>query len=94
MILMEQHLEIVMIYLLIINFLSFLLMGWDKLSAIKDFRRVSEMRLYSFAAIGGFPAVAMAMFLFRHKISKPTFYRPFWAIVVVEVCLFVFLAIQ
>lgn len=59
--------EILVIYLLIINAAAFLLMHIDKHRAIKKAWRIPESTLLGIAAIGGSLGAIMGMRLFRHK---------------------------
>ncbi len=61
------------IYLVIINIISFILMGLDKLLAIISKRRISENTLLFISLIGGGIGTIFGMFLFRHKIRKLKF---------------------
>ena len=60
-------------YLIIINFISFILMGLDKFLAIIKKRRISEATLLFFSLIGGGLGTLIGMFIFRHKIRKMKF---------------------
>jgi len=60
-------------YIIFINILGFLLMGWDKYSAIKEKWRISENTLLSIALIGGGIGSFLGMFLFHHKTKKKRF---------------------
>ena len=62
-----------MIYLIVINIISFLSMGIDKFLAIISKRRISEKTLLTLALIGGGLGTLIGMFLFRHKIRKMKF---------------------
>ena len=59
--------EIIGWYLVVVNVLSLLLFGWDKLCARKDRWRVPELRLMLLALIGGSIGALLAMKVFRHK---------------------------
>ncbi len=59
--------NILIIYLLIINALSFLLMLTDKRRAVKNAWRIPEATLLGIAAIGGSLGAVVGMRLFRHK---------------------------
>ena len=61
------------IYLIAINIFSFLLMGWDKYSAIHNKWRISENALLSVSLIGGAIGSYMGMFIFHHKTQKKRF---------------------
>ena len=65
--------KIINLYLLIINTISFMLMGFDKLAAIINKRRISEKKLITLSIIGGTLGTTIAMFIFRHKINKIKF---------------------
>ncbi len=60
-------------YIIGINLIGFLLMGWDKYSAIKEKWRISENSLISIALIGGGIGSLIGMFLFHHKTKKKRF---------------------
>ena len=57
-------------YLVIINIISFIIMGLDKLLAILKKQRISENTLLFFAIIGGSIGTLLGMLIFRHKIRK------------------------
>lgn len=62
-----------LIYLLIINALSFLLMLIDKQKAKKDRWRIPEKTLIIVALLGGSLGAIAGMKLFRHKTKHPKF---------------------
>ena len=62
-----------LIYLLIINALSFLLMLIDKQKAKKDCWRIPEKTLMAVAILGGSLGGIAGMKLFRHKTKHPKF---------------------
>ena len=59
--------QILLIYLVIINAVSFLLMLADKYKARKNLWRIPERTLMGFAAIGGSVGALAGMYLVRHK---------------------------
>ncbi len=61
------------IYLIFINILSFILMGWDKYCAIKNKWRIREKTLLGLSIIGGGIGIYLGMKTFRHKTQKPIF---------------------
>ena len=65
--------KILIIYLIIINIITFAVFAWDKLAAIKGQWRVRESTLLGLTFIGGSLGALAAMLLARHKIRKPTF---------------------
>jgi uncharacterized membrane protein YsdA (DUF1294 family) len=60
-------------YLLVVNVVAFLAMGFDKLAAIRGGWRVRERTLLGFAALGGFAGIFAATRTFRHKTLKQPF---------------------
>lgn len=66
--------KIINLYLIIINISSLLLMGIDKILAIKKKRRISEHTLIIISFFGGSIGTLLGMLIFRHKIRKPKFY--------------------
>ena len=60
----------VMIYLAIINIITFSLYGSDKKRARWDRRRIPEKVLLGLAVIGGSVGAWMGMKVYRHKIRK------------------------
>lgn len=59
--------KIVLIVALILNLITFLLYGIDKLKAKKHRWRISEALLLGVAAIGGSLGATFGMWIFRHK---------------------------
>ena len=55
------------IYITLINIISFILMYYDKRKSIKHEWRVPELRLIFFACILGSPGIWAGMYFFRHK---------------------------
>ena len=54
-------------YLAIVNVIGFFLMQYDKHLAKNRRRRVSERRIFVYAALGGAAGVWLGMLAFRHK---------------------------
>lgn len=67
-------LQVVLSWLAITSVIAFLNFGWDKGRARKDKRRVPERVLLTWSILGGAPGAVLAMFAFRHKIRKPSFW--------------------
>lgn len=63
----------VIIYLLIINVITFLLYGFDKWKAKRDKWRVPEKTLLMFAVVGGTIGAFVGMQVFRHKTKHAKF---------------------
>lgn len=59
--------QLLFIYLAIINAISFLLMLVDKYKAKKNLWRIPERTLMGFVAIGGSLGALAGMYLVRHK---------------------------
>lgn len=55
------------VYLLIVNLAGLIQMRIDKRRAIRQQQRISEMRLFLIAVIGGSVGSLIGMYLFRHK---------------------------
>lgn len=75
-------------YLFIINLISLIIYGLDKLLSIKHWYRVSEFILLSFGLVGGVIGSLFGMHLFRHKTKKIKFriylfiYSILWLLVI------------
>ena len=80
----------IIIYLGLINALSFAIYGWDKFLAIKNKRRVSEFNLLLLTGIGGTIGSLLAMYLFKHKTSKFSFILMFYSILIRQIILLYF----
>ena len=74
-------------YLIIINILSFIVMGIDKRNAIKNKYRVSEKSLFILSIFGGSIGTFLAMFTFRHKIRKKAFIIGIPLIIIIQLYL-------
>ena len=59
--------KIAVIYILIINFIAFILYGIDKSRAKRGEWRISEKSLFLVALIGGSIGAIMGMHVFHHK---------------------------
>ena len=64
---MNTALLIILIYLGIINLISFVMMGVDKRKAIRNAWRIPEARLFLYALLGGSAGSILGMYIFRHK---------------------------
>ena len=61
------------LYLVVINAITLLAYGIDKMKAKKGAYRIPEKTLIDLAIIGGSIGAILGMVLFRHKIRKPPF---------------------
>ena len=77
------------IYLLIINAVSFLLMLIDKRKAQKNRYRIPEAVLMSAAALGGSLGGLAGMYTVRHKTRKPLFFIGIPVILVLQIVIFI-----
>ncbi len=77
-------------YLGVINVLSFLIYGLDKLKAKYHKWRISEKTLLLLAILGGAYGSYFAMILFHHKTRKPLFKFGVPFILILETILLVY----
>lgn len=75
-------------YLIGINAIAFTIYGLDKWFAKNNKHRISEFILLVLSLIGGSVGSLLAMFLFRHKISKWSFLWKFILVIGVQVGIF------
>ncbi len=67
-------LNAIIFYLAIINIITFILFGIDKLKAIKNRYRIPEFTLILFSFLFGALGGIFGMYVFRHKTLKPKFF--------------------
>ena len=72
------------IYLLAVNFITFLLYGDDKSRARRHAWRIPEKVLMGAAVIGGSIGALLGMSIFHHKTRKPKFYIGIPLILLIE----------
>lgn len=84
----------IIIYLLIINLVSFLSMGIDKWKAKRGAWRIPEQTLISMVLLGGGIGGIIGMYMFRHKTQKPRFYIGFPMILISEITIAVYIIIK
>lgn len=72
-------------WLVAINFIAFAAFGYDKLSAKMHGNRLPELMLHLLMFIGGSIGALIGFFLFNHKTSKATFQYPFWALILFQI---------
>lgn len=78
-------------YLIIINILSFILYGIDKLKAIKKEERISEKTLILIGILGGSIGSLIGMNLFRHKTKKLKFIISLPLILIIHIIVVIYL---
>ncbi|MBQ2828388.1 MAG: DUF1294 domain-containing protein [Clostridia bacterium] len=83
--------KIFIIYLIIINIVTFFVFGIDKKKAKKSKWRISEKALFVLSAIGGSLGALSGMYTFRHKTKKKTFKIGIPAILIVQIVLIFFI---
>lgn len=75
----------ILIYLLVVNIIAFLMMGFDKHEAKKGNWRVSEKTLFMLVVLGGSIGGILGMFTFRHKTKKWYFRFGFPIILILQI---------
>ena len=83
--------KLILLYLLIINAISLLLMLADKRKAQQNLWRIPERTLFTAALFGGSIGSILGMYLFRHKTKHWYFVLGMPAILVVQIMLFCYL---
>ena len=86
--------DLVLVYLVCINVVTFFVYGMDKWKAKKGRRRISEKALLTLAAIGGSVGAGIGMWFFRHKTKKPKFYLGVPAILLIQIAILVYIGIK
>ncbi|MFH1286242.1 MAG: DUF1294 domain-containing protein [Candidatus Magasanikbacteria bacterium] len=70
---LSLSINILIFYLLIINVVTFLYFGFDKMKSRLGHRRIPEKTLFLLAILGGSVGALFAMNTFRHKTKKVSF---------------------
>ena len=73
------------VWFLLINMLTLVMYGADKMAARKGMRRVPEATLLVFGVTGGWPGAIVGQQLFRHKTQKQPFKTYFFLSIVVSI---------
>lgn len=84
----NNNIKWILIYLLIINLLTFLVMAIDKIKAKKMKRRIPEKTLFTLVFLGGGIGGITAMYTIRHKNRKTRFIIGFPLILIIEIITF------
>lgn len=79
--------QLIIIYIIAINIISFIVMGMDKRKAQKRAWRIPESTLFVLAIIGGSIGSILGMHLFHHKTRHWYFLYGMPAILVVQILL-------
>lgn len=83
--------QVSVLYLIVINILTFLVFGIDKRKARKGRWRIPEATLIGLSAAGGSIGALLGMHLFRHKTQKRKFTLGIPAILIAQAALACFL---
>ena len=81
----------IIIYLIVMNLITFVVFGADKYKAMKKKFRVPEKTLFLLAAVGGSIGALAGMFTFRHKTRKWYFRIGIPCIWAVQILLLIYL---
>ena len=84
--------ELILLYLIIINAAGFALMLVDKYQARKNLWRIPESTLITVCAIGGSLGCLVGMYAVRHKTRHPKFTIGVPVILAIHVALILYLA--
>lgn len=79
------------LYLLLVNCTTFLLMGYDKMTAKMGSSRIPEMWFFILSLAGGVLGVVAGMFAFHHKTSKKSFQIKIAVAMVLVILIIIFL---
>lgn len=79
--------DLLFVYLLIINAQGFTLMLIDKRKAVKKLWRIPEATLFSVALLGGSVGTLCGMYTVRHKTRHPSFTLGIPVILAVQIVL-------
>jgi len=82
--------ELLIIYVVLVNVVAFLLYGFDKWQARKGKRRISEKTLLALAIFGGSAGAYVGMYLFHHKTKKVKFYLGIPMIILLQVGILIY----
>ena len=89
----QNPLCILCLWLAIINFTAFIVMGIDKYKSTHQKWRITEKALFIFAAIGGSIGGIAGIYAFRHKTLRKKFTLGFPAILIIQLALGIFVYI-
>ncbi|MFV0439829.1 MAG: DUF1294 domain-containing protein [Lachnospirales bacterium] len=66
--------SLILVYYILINIITFIVMYIDKQKAIKNKWRIAENRIFLLCILGGFVGMFIGMYTFRHKTQKYKFH--------------------
>ncbi len=84
----NSNIKIILIYLIIINIITFLTMLVDKKKAKRASWRIPEKTLFTLVILGGGIGGIAGMYTFRHKTKKIRFVIGFPMILIIEIVIF------
>ena len=87
----EIPLKNILIYFLVMNIITFLLMGYDKHEAKVNQWRISEKALFLFCLFGGSIGGICGMYAFRHKTQKWYFKIGFPWILIIQIGIIIYM---
>lgn len=87
----EIPLKNILIYFLVMNIITFLLMGYDKHEAKVNQWRISEKALFLFCLFGGSIGGICGMYAFRHKTQKWYFKVGFPLILIIQIGVIIYM---
>ena len=89
-----KHLHVVLIYLAVINVVTFFMYGIDKWKAKKSKWRIRETALLGLAVLGGSIGAWLGMKVWHHKTLHKKFKYGVPTIIIVQLALIVYFIIQ
>lgn len=84
----NENIKIILIYLLVINIITFFVMWLDKHKAKRANWRIPEKTLFTLVFLGGGIGGIAGMYTFRHKNRKIRFVIGFPMILIIEIIIF------
>ena len=84
----------IIIYLVVINLITFFAMLIDKKKAENGSWRISEKSLFILVLLGGGIGGIAGMYVFRHKTKKPAFFIGFPFILIFEIVSVIFIILN
>lgn len=87
----EIPLKNILIYFLVMNIITFLLMGYDKHEAKVNQWRISEKALFLFCLFGGSIGGICGMYAFRHKTQNWYFKIGFPLILIIQIGIIIYM---
>lgn len=83
--------KVLLIYLGIINIITFIAFGIDKYEALNSKSRVRNVTLLGLAFIGGTIGGLLAMYLFKHKTKKDYYSVGLWLMIIMQILVLIYL---